>query len=320
MNSIYNNILKQQKSNLLLGSRLSLSSSSSIIRQSIGYNRSSISHFSSSSSNKDEKPLSPSLVEQYNLTSPSRWVPITVVGFGTAFGTGLMHLNEEVQILGLFVLFVGTLYTKGGDALGKMLDESADAILREHNALEDAQIEATKQVISAYKRQMDIANDINSIFSAQRALMQKVVHAQSLRLQHDVRNQIVKRLDNLAAAEASVVSSIQSTLVSTASSKARSAFSAEKGDAALKSKVLESALLALESPGKVGGKDLVGDLFQSHFSKFKQTLEKSRGVEMSLSAEDYQSVSDSVKAVARRDGIDHIPINVPQKYKLDGIL
>ncbi len=269
---------------------------------------------------KKEEPLSPSFAEQYQLTSPSRWVPISIIGFGTAFGTGLMHMNEEVQILGLFVLFVGTVYTKGGDALGKMLDESADAILREHNALEDAQIEATKQVIGAYKRQMDIANDIKSIFAAQKGLMQKVVQAQSLRLQHDVRNQIVKRLDNLVSTEASVVSSIQSTLVSSASEKARAAFSTDKGDAKLKNKAFEAALAALEAPGKATGKDLVGELFQSHFKNFKSTIEKSRGVELSLKSEDYQSVTDSVKAVARRDGIDHIPIKVPEKYKLDGII
>ena len=53
-------------------------------------------------------------------------------------------LGCGVSDVGLFVLFVGTIYSQGGDAIGKMFDDTADAILKEQTAMEDAQIESVK--------------------------------------------------------------------------------------------------------------------------------------------------------------------------------
>ena len=38
-------------------------------------------------------------------------------------------LNEETQLLGCFMVFVGTMYSQAGDAIGKALDAKSNAVI-----------------------------------------------------------------------------------------------------------------------------------------------------------------------------------------------
>jgi hypothetical protein len=38
-------------------------------------------------------------------------------------------LNEETQLLGCFMVFVGTLYSQAGDSIGKALDAKGEAVI-----------------------------------------------------------------------------------------------------------------------------------------------------------------------------------------------
>ena len=38
-------------------------------------------------------------------------------------------INEETQLLGCFMVFVGTMYSQAGDAIGKMLDMKGEAVI-----------------------------------------------------------------------------------------------------------------------------------------------------------------------------------------------
>ena len=43
-------------------------------------------------------------------------------------------LNEETQLLGCFMVFVGTMYSQAGDAIGTALDAKGASAIAEHNA------------------------------------------------------------------------------------------------------------------------------------------------------------------------------------------
>ena len=47
----------------------------------------------------------------------------------TAPSTQVFVLNEETQLLGCFMVFVGTMYSQAGDAIGKALDAKSDAVI-----------------------------------------------------------------------------------------------------------------------------------------------------------------------------------------------
>ena len=38
-------------------------------------------------------------------------------------------LNEETQLLGCFMVFVGTMYSQAGDAIGKALDAKSESVI-----------------------------------------------------------------------------------------------------------------------------------------------------------------------------------------------
>lgn len=264
-------------------------------------------------SRKEEEPLPPTFSERYQLYEPSRWVPLTVGGFGLASMTGLYHWDAESQMLGLFVLFVGTIYSQGGDAIGKMFDDTADAILKEQTAMEDAQIEAVKTGIEAHKSQTEIYTDIEQIYKAQMALLTSVTEASSLRLQHECRDNFVRKLDTLVKSEEDSLDKIKKNLVDRATASVREAF--VSGDASLKTNALANALAAIKDPSKQ--KDEIGSLYSNYLAEFKKRVDDSAGKEFELTDKQLEEVSDSVNSIARRDGLQ--PIDLPKSHVFSGL-
>src|SRR5262245_45977347 len=64
-----------------------------------------------------KEPLSPTLIEKYRLDDPTRWIPLTVGSLGAASLVGLYHWDAESQMLGLFILYVATIYSQAGGAI-----------------------------------------------------------------------------------------------------------------------------------------------------------------------------------------------------------
>lgn len=259
-------------------------------------------------SQKEEEPLPPTFSQRYQLYEPSRWVPLTVGGFGLASATGLYHWDAESQMLGLFVLFVGTIYSQGGDAIGKMFDDTADAILKEQTAMEDAQIESVKTGIEAHKNQMGIYADIEQIYKAQMSLLTSVTEASSLRLQHECRDNFVRKLDTLVKAEEDSIDNIRKNLVEHATAAVREAYIS--GDASLKTNALANALDAIKDPSKA--KDEIGGLYTDYLKQFKKRVDESAGKEFELTPKQAEEVADNVNSIARRDGLQ--PVDLPKTH------
>jgi len=249
---------------------------------------------------KEEEPLAPGIMEKYNLYDPTRWVPLTVGSFGLASATGLYHWDAESQMLGLFVLFVGTIYSQGGDAIGKYFDDTSDAILKEHQALENAQIDAVKLALDAHKRQTAVYEDIKMIFEGQKGVMDNVVGAAQKKLKHELRSSFVKQLDTVADAEASLEDFLQKTMIENATKSVVAQYENDGGD--LTSNALSSALAAIKDPA--ASKDQVGDLYKSYFANARNSWEAADGKEVELGEDIVAAASEAMAAVAKRDELD----------------
>lgn len=245
----------------------------------------------------DADKLNPSLNDRFNLTHPTRWVPITVGGLVAANAAGLYHFNEESQLLGLFVLFVGTIYSQGGDAIGAMLDEAKHSVLKEQAALEESQIEATRLILETHKKQVGAYEDIQSILAAQKEVVDDVVATASRKLKHQVRDGIVAKLDNLVQVESQAASSINAKLLDGATAAVMKSYQTDTGD--LYNAELNSALATLANPELTAGKDTVGPSFKAFFSGFRSKIDKEAGKEVTVSAEILAAAQEAMNSAAQ---------------------
>jgi len=265
-------------------------------------------------SRSNEPPLEQGFVDKYKLNEPSRFVPIAVGAGLFSSLTGLYHFNAESQILGLFILFTGTVYAKGGDAIGKMLDDYSDAILKEQNALEDAQIAATKLVIEAHKRQASVFNDIKDIFEGQKSLMDQIVSIHDLKLKHEVRNRIARQLEHAAVVDEQFQNGLKSKMVEAATEYVRASFEDEE-DKELKAKAL-NASLALMKDRKAAIQSPVADLFTSFFVQTKSELAQLKNTPLPVDSADKEEALEVARAAARRDGLENVELVAPSSFTL----
>jgi len=262
-----------------------------------------------------EPPLSPPTLAQRLGDNPTALTGLAFGGGLAATLSGYYVWNAESQILGLFVLFAGTVYLQGGSAIGKFLDDQADTIQKEQNLLEDAQIAATKLAIEAHQKQATVFGDIQAVFEGQAGLMNMIVQTQSNKLKHDIRNKTVRQLDHLITAQQTAKARYERELVEKATVSVRKVFSSPKA-AKIKAKALENALAILKDPKAVSQKDPVSALFSKYFAVVKKKADKVKGKDVTLSVKAKAAGLEAAKAVARRDGLEKISIAVPSKIKM----
>lgn len=236
------------------------------------------------------------------LTDPTRWVPITVVGFGAATAGGFYHWNEESQLLGLFALFCGTIYAKGGGAIAGMFDESSRAILTEQQALEDKAIDATKAVRDAHAANAGIDADLSSVMGAQAVLMAEVSAAKTNEMKHVLREQIVGNLEAIIELEEMNAARLQTEMVNSATEQVLAAWSAEGADK-LKDAALAASLAALKDPTAKVASDTVGEMYVKSFADIRATAEANAGKAVELTPEQQAATADAVRALLSKRGL-----------------
>jgi len=242
-----------------------------------------------------------------------RAVPIGVAMAIPAVQLDVYMITEETQLFCCFMLFVGSAYSLGGDAFGAMMDEKGEAILKEHNAIEDAQIAAVETTLEAHKMMTTCQADIKDVFAEQKSLMSDIVDAQTMTLKHSVRAEVVNKLNAIVQQETSLASSVQSTLVSAATDSVTAAFST--GDAKLKSDALAQAMDALA--GKGTGADSVAAMYSDYLSSFGGSLAAIKGTDQALPADVTASIAEELEAIKRRDGLTDINVAAPTKVAIN---
>jgi len=170
-------------------------------------------------------------------------------------------VNEETQLLAVFLAFCVTFYTQGGDAVYKALDQKAVDLLAEHTQAEDKVIAGLEQKLVFLQANRNMVDDFQSINAERAATYEKLNAAGAVKPQHDFKAQVDRMLTMIAAEEASVAEKAKARLMGAATAAVTTQFATDKG---AKKAALESAIAALKT-GKTGGKDPVPAAFVKFF-------------------------------------------------------
>ena len=205
-------------------------------------------------------------------TGINEWFALPV---GIAAAIPVIHfdwyvINEETQLAAVFIAFCVTLYTQGGDAIYKSLDERAQTLLKEHNEAEDKVIEALEKQHEFLKGNTHQVDHFEAIFKLREQTYEKLNEAGAIKPQHEFKAQIEKMMDMISAEEASVAEKTKTALMVEATAYVTEQFSSTK---ALKKAALDSAIAAIK--GEEKGNDPVKDAFVQFFKDKAAEAEKS---------------------------------------------
>jgi hypothetical protein len=222
-------------------------------------------------------------------------------------------LNEETQLLGCFMVFVGTVYSQAGDAIGSALDAKGESVISEHNAQERVTINAAKSVVEAHKSKLSLVEDMKMIHGAQAELLASLSAAKSMELQFQCRADIVKKLDYLVMKEEAASVEVQGKLVSNAATAVTAEFAGSKD---LQAKALTEALDTIADPSSTAATDVVGGLFTKYFHGYKQAVRGSTG-EVDIPSDVLAAAADEIISLRKKNGDDNGDVSgFPTKYSL----
>jgi len=205
-------------------------------------------------------------------------------------------INEETQLMAVFLAFCVTFYTQGGDAVYKALDVKAVNLLKEHNEAEDKVISALEQKLVFLKANQNMVNDFNAINEIRSVAYDKLNAAGAVKPQHDFKSQVERMLNMIAAEEASVTEKTKVGLMSEATSAVTAKFTSDK---ALKKAALDSAIATIKG-GKAGAVDPVQAAFVQFFKDKSAAAAKSKDDSEEVAQK--EAMVAKMNAVAKNEG------------------
>lgn len=248
-----------------------------------------------------EEPVGPSIIEKYQLDEPTRYVPITIGTFSLATMTGFYHIDPETQLLALWVLYCGVVYSRAGPALGEFLDGISNEIKEEHEEVEKLEIEAVKSALAAAKSQTVIQSDIQSLFDVQSELSKDLMASAENTWKQGVRDGFVRQLDMLVAEQKKFDAEINSALIENATASVKKAY-LPGGDSALKNSAMDAALAALADPSTAKRDATVGKLYSKYFNDFSKKVSALSGKEQELTPEMQADLKEKMESFAAKEG------------------
>lgn len=224
-------------------------------------------------------------------TGLSEWFALPI---GVAAAVPLIKLewyvvNEETQLLAVFLAFCVTFYTQGGDAVYKALDQKAVDLLKEHNAVEDKVIKALEAKLEGFKASHNMVNDFEAINQIRKETYEKLNKAGAIKPHHDFKAQVEKMVNMIAQEEANVTEKTKMALMTEATASVTSKFTSDK---ALKKAALDAAIAKLK-----GGK--AEDPVLSAFVQFF----KDKGAAAAASKDDSEEKAQRAALVAKMNGV-----------------
>lgn len=219
--------------------------------------------------------------------------------------TQVFILNEETQLLGCFMVFVGTLYSQAGDAIGKALDVKGEAVIAEHNAQEEIAVSALRSVLAAHEKKLTLVEDMKTIYGAQSELLGMLAAAKSMELQYMLRSDIVKKLDYIAMKEESMKASMQESLVKKVSAVVAQEFAKNKD---FQDNALAEAMATIADPTKTGD-EVVSKAFIGTFALFAKEVASKSGTEVSIPADIMEEANSEIMALRKRSGNDDVDLS-----------
>jgi hypothetical protein len=163
-------------------------------------------------------------------------------------------VNEETQLAAVFVAFCVALWSQGGDAIHKALDERAVNLLKEHNEAEDKVIQALEQKLDFLKANQNMVNDFEAINAIRVESYEKLNKAGAIKPHHDFKIQMERILNMIAQEEATVTEKTKNALMEEATATVTEKFSTSKE---LKKAALDAAIAQIKGTAKEGSVDPV---------------------------------------------------------------
>lgn len=218
------------------------------------------------------KPADEGVVSKLGLNDWKFALPIAMLVGIPAISNEVLVLSEELQLTACFVLFCSTMYTQLGGMLSKSLDEYSQDIEKKFKDVDDSMLVSLKSAQRANTELLGLENDVKSVFELKDNLA--TVKAETLNHEesHKFRDEIVRKLDTLAALEDSAVTALRSRMISKVKSDVVNQF---KTDNTSKEAALSAAIAVLAAGDKAKmGKDVVGEAYKSAIIKYREEYKK----------------------------------------------
>jgi len=202
---------------------------------------------------------------------------------GGLFGTGLSNMyalpiglvfaipaikfewyvvNEETQLVAVFIAFCVTLYTQAGGAIAKSLQEGGDAILKEQQEAEEKVIEALEQKLEFLKVGSNMVSDFETTYKMREEAYANLNAAGKIKPHHDFKAQVERVLSMITQEEFNLAEKAKSNFMNEATVAVTAQFETSKE---LKKAALDAAINKIKGVSKAGD-----DPVQAAFIKFFQ--------------------------------------------------
>ncbi|GLE04818.1 hypothetical protein PINS_up013797 [Pythium insidiosum] len=261
-------------------------------------------------------PVHPGLLNQFGLDDWKISAPLIAALSIPALSKGVYVINEETQLAACFFLFCTSVYKFGGDAIASYFDARASAILSEHNAVEDANIQLAKETLETHKSLLNIHEDVAAVAEAHKEAVKLLCEVQAYKLKHKTRETFVKNLESIRQIEASYNIELQKAMVASATDKVR--VTLEKGDKNIKAAAFKHALDILsEAPVDEAKEDDVAALFAKELRAYAEALEGKQGQMIPLTAAEQEELQADLDAYMKRFGLEDADFKAPKEIKLE---
>ncbi|KAE9047267.1 hypothetical protein PR003_g1143 [Phytophthora rubi] len=259
------------------------------------------------------------LLDQAGLTDWKISAPIIGALAIPAISNHFYVLNEESQLACCFLLFCSASYKFGGEMIASFFDERAAAILGEHNAVEDANLNLAKETLETHKAMLNIHEDIAAVAEAHKEAVALMCEVQAYKLRHKTRDTFVKNLESIREIEASYNLELQKSMVANATSKVRAVV--QKGDKKLKDAAFKNALDILGNAKVDDNKeDDVAALFTKELRAYASDLEAKQGQVVKLTEAEQTELQADLDAYMKRFDLEDADFKAPKEVKLSGSL
>ncbi|TMW63813.1 hypothetical protein Poli38472_002754 [Pythium oligandrum] len=278
--------------------------------------------FHTSASRQEEEkaavpaPVHPGFFAQAGLDDWKVSAPLVAALAIPTLSKGVYVLNEETQLAACFFLFCTSVYKFGGEAIASYFDARASAILSEHNAVEDANIQLAKETLDTHKAMLNIHEDIAAVAEAHKEAVKLMCEVQSYKLRHKTRETFVKNLESIRQIEASYNVELQKAMVANATGKVRAQL--EKGDKNVKAAAFKHALdILAEAPTEEGKTDDVAALFAKELRAYAESLESKQGEVITLTAAEQAELQADLDAYMKRFDLEDADFKAAKEIKLE---
>jgi len=247
------------------------------------------------SSRREEEAKVPATTGKGGLfgTGISEWyaLPVGIAAAVPAIKFDWYIINEETQLAAAFIAFCVVVYTQGGDAIHKALDERAQNLLKEHRETEEDLIEEMESLVKHLGNQLEIPEIMEDMNKIREETYAKLNAAGAIKPKHDLRAQVERILSMIAHEETSNTEKMKAALMQEATASVSEQFATSKQ---LKKAALDAAIATLKGGAKTGD-----DPVKAAFVKFF----KDKGAEAAKSKDTSEEQAQRAAFLAKANAV-----------------